>query len=138
MSGNLSDPAWIELEPDYVRKISSGSATEMAYTVEARMDGPTPETVGGQIFDNRWRRVKFEPAAGGVPAAPDYARRTLEHGMLGYAGAQALRWWLHAETYKLAGGAQWALETRLVRHKITSTYAIDAVAAVEPIDGVEE
>lgn len=113
--------------------MSSGSSTETAYTVEARYNFTSPAKIGKQIFDDRWRRVDFEPSQIGVPAAPLLSHRTLEHGMLGYQAAQALRWWLHAaaEAESVMGGL--CLESRLMKHTIKTTYEISEGAPCEII-----
>lgn len=124
----------MELEQDYRRERGSGNGTETAYTVEARYNYPQPTQIGGQIFDNRWREVKFQDSAIGVPRCAPFNRRTLEHGLLGYAAAQALRWWLHAaaEADNMSG---LCLETRIVSHKISYSHKIETVAAHDHIHG---
>ena len=123
----------MELEADYKRERSNGSGSEIAYTVEARYNYPEPVQIGTQIFDNRWREVVFLETAVGVPRCAPY-QNTLKHQMLGYAAAQALRWWLHAaaeaEKYSL-----FCLETQIVSHKITHSHKIESVAAHEHIKG---
>ena len=124
----------MEFEDDYKRERGSGSGTETAYTVEARYNYPCPASIGGQIFDNRWREVKFQDSVVGVPRCAPYYRHTLEHGMLGYAAAQALRWWLHAlaEADCLSGVC---LETRIISHQIKHTHKIETIATHGHIHG---
>jgi len=122
-----------ELEPEYRRQHSSGSGEEIAYSVEARYNFTEPTTVGGQLFDNRWRRVHFERSVVGVPPCGRWHRKTIEHGMLGYAAAQALRWWLHALADAEIGGL--CLETRIISHRISHSFKIEAVAAHGHIHG---
>lgn len=123
----------MELELDYKRAVGSRSGTETCYTVEARYDFHSPLQIGKYIFDSRWRRVEFDRAAIGVPVCAPYQRQTLEHGMLGYAAAQALRWWLHAQADVLSGC--WCLQTRLIQHKITYSHEIEAVSSHEHVGG---
>lgn len=124
----------MELEQDYRSERGSGNETETAYTVEARYNYANPVQIGGQIFDNRWREVKFQDAVIGVPRCATFRRHTLEHGMLGYAAAQALRWWLHAaaEADNMSG---LCLETRIVSHRISYSHKIETVAAHDHIHG---
>ena len=124
----------MELEEGYEREKGSGSGTEIGYTVEARNNFHAPMQIGGQIFDNRWRQVKFEQSAIGVPICPRYQRHIAEHGMLGYAAAQALRWWLHANA-EAGQGMALCLETRIISHKIIYTHKIETQAAHEHVHG---
>ena len=117
----------LALEIDYERNRASGSGTEIAYTVEAICTGKTPIQIGSQIFDNRWREVKFEESQIGVPRCASFNLKTLEHGMLGYAAAQALRWWLHAAAAGIISSL--LLETRIVSHRISYTHKIETIAA---------
>ena len=118
---------------DFPRNVASGSGSETAYSVEARMNYSQPMQIAGRIFDNRWVAVQFDKSAVGVPSAPFYARHTLEHGLLGYSAAQALRWWLHAQADNEIKGT--CLETRIVKHKISYTHTIEAEAAHGYIGG---
>jgi hypothetical protein len=124
----------MELEADYKRERGSGNGSETAYAVEARYTFHDPLVLGDQVFDNRWRRVKFVQSAVGVPAAPSCYRQTLEHGLLAYAAAQALRWWLHANADANGHGGL-CLETRLVAHRITYSHKIEAISAHGHIHG---
>jgi hypothetical protein len=124
----------IDLEPEYRKEGGSGSGTETAYTVEARYDYSEPIQVGKQLFDNRWRRVNFEPSLFGVPQCAPFARHTRDNGMLGYAAAQALRWWVHAEA-DATNMTGLCLETRIISHRITYSHKIEAIAAHEHIHG---
>ena len=112
----------MELEPEYNREKITASGEDSAYTVEARYAYPQPVEIAGQIFDNRWRQVQFTQGPICVPGE-SFARHRELFGMLGYAQAQALRWWLHAEAGTLKGIC---LETRLIKHKIK--YSSEAVA----------
>lgn len=124
----------MELEKDYKRECESCSGTESAYSVEARYKYHEPMQLGEQIFDNRWRRVHFRESVIGVPACASHQRRTKECGLLGYAAAQALRWWVHATAEASAGGAL-CLETRLVSHKITYSHKVEATGVYGHIHG---
>ena len=118
-----------DLEAGYDKQRGSGSGHETAYTVEARCNGKKARVIAGQIFDNRWQKVEFEKSPIGVPAASPFQEHTLRHRLLGYSAAQALRWWIHAQADSELGGIAWGLETRLVKHKISYSYSIEAVSA---------
>ena len=119
-----------ELEPDYKRVRSSATGTEVAYSVEARhSEIQEPIQLNDQIFDGLWREVKFKASPIGVPSDRYYAR-SLEHGLLGYEAAQALRWWLHAESRNAIGGG-YCLETRIIAHKITYSHKVEAVGVAD-------
>lgn len=127
----------MELEEGYDKRgTSGGTSGGTCYTVEARYNSHEPKEFGGQIFDNRWRQVNFARAAIGVPAgnrALDWV--ALEHGYLGYAAAQALRWWFHAHADAEGFGGGLCLETRLVKHKYSVDYKIEPTSAHEHIHG---
>ena len=118
----------MELEQDYSKDKSSGSGTEIAYTVEARYNYHDPKQFCGQIFDKQWRQVQFKQGEFGVPSCAPFHRHTIEHGMFGYAAAQALRWWVHATAEAETSGGL-CLETRVVSHKISYSHKIEAVKA---------
>jgi hypothetical protein len=117
----------MELEEDYNREVSSESGTQTGYSVEARYKYQTPKMFGDQIFDNRWQRVHFQESLIGVPPGARYQRKIIEQGLLGYAAAQALRWWLHASAEACDTGS-FRLETRLISHKLTHSCSVVAVA----------
>jgi hypothetical protein len=124
----------MKLEPDYDTKCGSLHGTETAYTVEARVNYHQPAQVGKQIFDMRWQRVKFDKSVIGVPAAPASHRATLENGLLCYAAAQALRWWLHANA---ECDFVICLETRLIKHTVTYSHTATAVSQHDFV-GIED
>ena len=119
----------MELEPEYKKDRGSGNGTETAFTVEARYNYINPIQIGDQIFDNRWREVSFRESLVGVPNNRRTLMPTIAHGMLGYAAAQALRWWLHAVAEATHGS--YNLETRIVSFKITYSHKIEAVDVLE-------
>jgi hypothetical protein len=113
----------MELEAEYERGKITASGEDSAYTVEARYAYTSPVEIAGQLFDNRWRQVVLYEGAIGVPCEM-LAKHRERFGMLGYAQAQALRWWLHAEADSFMNGL--CLETRLIKHEIK--YSSEAVA----------
>lgn len=114
----------MKLEADYRRDKSEHSGRDVAYTVEARYAFQSPVQIGGQMFDNRWRKVEFEKGTHGVPPRKSWGGVAERYDMLGYSQAQALRWWLHAEADTTMSGI--CLETRLIKHEIS--YSGSAVA----------
>ena len=126
----------MDLEEGYRKERSSGTSTKPAYTVEAKMQDSTPREIAAQIFDNQWRQVKYEKGLIGVPVAPMYEELILQHDMLGYAAAQALRWWLHAYN-DAAGISGFSLQTRIVKHSIESSHTVTAVSAHCLVGGTE-
>lgn len=117
------------LEEGYVTDTAHGSSTERAYSVEARLNYHTPEVIGKQIFDNRWRKVRFDRAEVCVPAAPLFSHAD-KHELLMHSAAQALRWWLHAAADAEHKG--YCLQTRLIEHSIGTTHNIIAKGFVSP------
>lgn len=123
----------MELEADYNRERGHCNGEERGYSVEARYNYTHPVQLGGQLFDNRWRQVEFKESAIGVPPHGCFSRKLKECGLLGYAAAQALRWWLHAAADAAHGGM--CLETRIISHKITYSHKIEVVGAHGHIHG---
>lgn len=119
----------LPLEAGYETLHSSGGGTMEGCTVEARVLGREPASIAGQLFDERWRPVRFARGAVGVPPVPSYCQRLDEHNLLGQSAAQALRWWLHAQAE-----AEWppkfALETRIVVHTLTYSDKVEAVGVL--------
>lgn len=110
---------------EFPRKHSSGNGSENVYSVEARAPYQ-PVTVGDQIFDAKWRHVHFNdsPLLGVGVHARVTPGRVLSY-LYDYAQAQALRWWLVAETER----HHFSLETRLVKHRISWSYSCEAISA---------
>ena len=123
-------------ENEYPQNAGNGSMRMTAYTVEARLNTSEPREIAGRIFDKRWRKVHFDQAKVGVPiASPLHLHEFRQVNVMEYSSAQALRWWLHAiaDTSSIAGGL--CLETKLVKHKIESTYKCEAVSDHKLISG---
>lgn len=111
-----------ETVSEWPRKGGSGNSSKKGWAVEAR-SVKDPVSMGGQIFAEKWRRVQFDECPFGVPS-PKWGAS--HHGLLGYAQAQALRWWLHAASEEDRIFS--ALETRLIQHELIETYTINAVS----------
>ena len=122
----------MELEEDYHRERSSGSGTEIGYTVEARENASTFIQINGQTFDKQWREVNFKEL--GIPQCAAFRKQTLKHGLLGYATAQTLRWWLHAQS-EAEHGIALCFETRIVSHRISYSHKIETIAVHDHIHG---
>ena len=90
----------------------------------------------GQLFDNRWQIVQFNKSPLGVPVADPYMAPILEErGLFGYAAAQALRWWFHANAVASRIGGDLCLETKLVKHTVATAFECSAVSEHEFIGG---
>lgn len=122
------------LDADYKTDVGHGNSSEPAYSVEARINSYQPDMIGKQIFDNRWRKANFELSTIGVPAGPSFSRAN-DHRLLGHSAAQALRWWLHAVADAEHKG--YCLETRLVEHRLTSSYKVEATGTLSHYPPVE-
>lgn len=118
----------MKLEDNYRCERGKGESTCPAYSVEAKHTSG-PVNVGGQLFDGEWRNVSFQESFVGVPNSSSPV--VTEHGLLGYASAQALRWWVHAASQADFGSGGFCLDTRIVKHIIKTTYEITAVSAHE-------
>ncbi len=122
------------VKSEFPKNGSSGRGTTHGYTVEARHNYPDPVAIGRQIFDNRWREVHYQEGHPGVPTRKASPHDAGSYHTFDFAGAQALRWWFHAEA---EASPEWGvcLETRLVRHEITYEYSVKAVSAHEHTGG---
>jgi hypothetical protein len=100
--------------------------TYRAYAVEASIQDDEPRKLSdGRIYGARWQQISITKAAAGVPSGPFHVEAE-SLGLVGYAQAQALRWWFIA-----ANPFSYGMRTRLVPHEIT--YSIKAYAK-EPIE----
>ena len=123
-------------ETEYPKSAGSHSSKMTGWTVEARYNYSEPTEIGGQLFDNRWRRVRFNESVIGVPIAAEYnARIYAEHNVLGYPAAQALRWWFHAVATAEKTGGGLCIETKLVKHVIETSSKCEAVSEHDIIGG---
>ncbi len=121
---------------EFPKRGQSCQGTDMGYTVEARMNCPTPNIIAGRVFDNRWRTVYFDKSPVGFPGVPIGGRLTefaIPFGLMSYNAAQALRYWFiaFAETQDHAGIC---LETRLVTHAIKFNVSEESTGAIEAFD----
>lgn len=125
----------VELEApksEFPKKGEHGQGTETAYTVEARSMFNEPQVFGGQIFDQRWKRIQFAKSpAFGVPVGNAMMADKL--GLYSYEAAQALRWWFHADARQNFTGI--CLESRIVAHKVAYSYSVEAVSAHVVVGG---
>ena len=113
---------------DYPKKGNSGTTSGVLYSVEARYNYHEPCEIAGQLFDNRWKRVRFDKSIIGIPSRKPMNVTT---DLVVYSAAEAQRWWLHAIAdyeYRVC------LETKIVAHNITSSYEITAVSEHGIID----
>jgi hypothetical protein len=123
----------MKLEEDYRTQKGRTEGTMIGYTVEARYNYHTPIQLGNQLFDERWREVRFEDGHGvGIPNSPS-DHKLLKSGLRGYAAAQALRWWVHAAAD--ADMSYFCLETRLVKHELKYNQSVEAVSVHDVVGG---
>ena len=123
-----------DLEPEYKRDKGESSGSNTLYTVEARYNFSKPVQICGQLFDQRWLRVKFLTHDGiGVPKLRSWSELANVDGMHQYVEAQALRWWFHAEAEKENNG--FCLETRLIKHELKWKQTVTAVSQHCKISG---
>lgn len=115
--------------------IPSGSGSMQGYSVEARHNYPDPLTVGDQIFDIRWKPVRYDKGHCGVPTRSGTPHDAGTYGVYDFAAAQALRWWLHAAAAVSKDFSGLCLETRLICHKIKFEYSVEAIEAFEHVGG---
>lgn len=116
---------------EFPRSGISGSGTETAYSVEARSTYvDAVQDSAGAIYDIRWKRVYFKEAAlqTGVPSRflQHYSK---ENGLVGWAAANALRWWFHAVN------DMGCFETRIVKHEIKYSYQEIIISAHDIVTG---
>lgn len=111
----------------------SASGKNHGYSVEARLNTYKPDEVLGNILDNRWRRLNFPESHIGVPLHRKGELGLGELGLVSYAAAQALRWWFHAEAENSRKGI--CLETRIILHEVTFSYAETPKSVHEAIGG---
>lgn len=119
---------------EFPKSGSSGSGTTTGYTVEARHNYHDPVTIGSQTFDLRWREVRYQRGVPGVPTRSGSPHDEGTYRTYSFPAAQALRWWLHAES-EAGTGFGVCLETRLIEHKIEYKYSVTAIAAHEHAGG---
>lgn len=117
---------------EFPSKGSSGSGTEIAYSVQARLAYHQPRQVCGHLLDLRWTTLYFEKSPIGVPVRAGSMARG-HCGLLSYQAAQALRWWFLAQA-ELEFSCL-CLETRLVEHRVEYSYSATAARAGAIIGG---
>ncbi len=139
MFGTKEEPATAakpEVAPEFPQKGQSGSGNEEAWSIEARWMYSEPKAFGGQIFDQRWKRVHFDrvnPPVGVPSGHPSVLNVRDTCDLYGYQAAQALRWWFHANA--AAAWMDTCLETRLVKHKLKYEFSSEAVSAHATVGG---
>lgn len=107
----------------------SGRGTVTGYTVEAKLkdDVSEPIVIDNIAYGHNWKRLP--PPDRDWP--DDYYSHSKDVAMLGHAAAQVNRWlWLHACGYN-----RLVIATRLVKHKITYSYEIEAIGETDIVDG---
>ncbi|SRR6266404_238374 len=120
---------------EFPKSGSSGSGSETGYSVEARYNYPQPKIIAGVIYHKDWRHVHPQQGVLGVPVAHPQQRHIIEHGLMSYPAAQAIRWWLHAiaASEEFLGGL--CLETRLIEHRISYSYKETLTSSIDVVCG---
>ncbi len=121
----------IPLECDYNIVKSQESLTSTGYTVEARFFMRDAEMIRQQVYDEQWRQVEFDQFNVSVPMRSNYHRALIEHDLLSYSAAQALRWWFHAQAETECVDGAPGLQTRLVQHRLTLAHEVAAIGVVD-------
>lgn len=138
MSDEITEKPMREWAGDtFPRKGGSGSGTAIGYSVEARMNYHAPLVIGDFAFDTRWRRVhtSIVQSAHGAAPEPHYKASALKDlSLLTWEQANAIRWQLMCIIAQRAG-SNLCVETRIVEHKVTYSYAEEIIAAYDPFGG---
>jgi len=121
---------------DNAQAVPSGSGNSRAYSVEARLNYHDPETIGGVIFDNRWRPVPWQGVFDKLKVHPSRKFRgdLVATGLLLREEAEALRWIFIciADGERALGSI--CLETRIVEHQVEFSYSAMPVAYIDAFD----
>lgn len=113
----------------------AGGGNMFGFTVEGRNNFLEPITLGNQTFDKRWKKVQFNPSVSGVPTRKGNAHDVGTYGLMDYAAAQALRWWVLAELKASLEIHGLCFETRLVQHEIKYEYSVTPISSHEYVGG---
>jgi hypothetical protein len=118
-------------------KGQSGSGTTRGYSVEARFAHREPRAVGGELFDNRWKRVHWIENSHGIGNPRPYFRENVldELGLMGLNEAEALRWNFLCLADASGPAGSLCFETRLVKHEVKYSRSETPVEYLRPQDG---
>lgn len=122
-----------EEKPEFPRKGSSHSGTDVAYTAEfspkINMNGPNVR-FGKPYIEGEWYPIEtiIVPAKYGVPCKEVYPGHELR-GFFEKAGAETIRWMFLARRDELVSGM--FFKTRIVKHEIKYSYEETAVGVAE-------
>lgn len=115
--------------------MSNGTVTMRGYRPEVRTSYHTPSVVSGQIVDCEWRPIEYERGKAPVGVPQGYSDQKLsDHGLLGHAQAEAMRWWFIAAAEAERATGSLCMETRLQEYKLTITHTTVAVGAKSAIN----
>jgi len=89
----------------------------------------------GQIVDAVWRPIEYtrNQTLIGIPQGYFDAKLT-EHGLLGHAQAEAIRWWFIASADAEKSTGSMCLETRLQKYKLTITHKVEELDVHSALD----
>lgn len=119
-------------ESEFPKKGGSGGGSGRGYTVEARLNfNGASEIINGIALGPTWATLHFPEAPIGVPKGAVCWGYLPHTSLLAYPSAQALRWWFLANAEVSRAGGTLCIETRLVQHDCTYSFAETPVAAVD-------
>lgn len=115
--------------------MSNGTSTMKGYRPEVRTSYHTPSLVAGQIVDSEWRPIDFKSGDGvlGIPQGY-FDKKLSEHHLLGYAAAEAIRWWFLAIAKAERATGSLCLETRLQQYDVVLTHSVKPSDVTGAID----
>jgi hypothetical protein len=115
--------------------MSSGETRMTGYRPEVRTSYHTPSLVAGQIVDSEWRPISYKTGEGilGIPHGY-FDKQLSEQGLLGYAAAEAIRWWFMAAAEAERPLGALYLETRLQSYSVVLTHKVTPKEVVGALD----
>jgi len=121
---------------EFPDKGESGSGSTVGYSVEARYAYYKPLPITEDFtLDLRWRRIPINTRGPiGVPDRNAWHGDAIRYGLHSWEAAQALRWWFLADLETQRNLSTMCVETRIVEHKITYSFSVEATGATDPQD----
>ena len=115
--------------------MTNGESTIIGYRPEVRSSYSRPVMASGQIVDAVWRPIEYtrNQTLIGIPQGYFDAKLT-EHGLLGLAQAEAIRWWFIASAEAEGPTGSMCLETRLQKYKLTITHKVEELDVRSALD----
>lgn len=110
------------------KKESSGSGTETVYYVEARSTYVRPESIHGQLFDQRWSRVEWAKHGEVGVQNNVYSAEAVRCGYLTYEAALTLAHW-----FLTNAPHSYCLQARLVQVEFKYSFTSEEIGVSAPI-----